>query len=184
MEKDDEYGLTKPEHSQAYVESQHRNGVALREELRRRVSDGIFVSPAQKYDETTAVNFMIDVITWFEDHPTEISTVKYYLDPKTNKAVSPAKSTWHYLRKRFATFNQLNELLQQLCADRIMKKSLTGEWKENMGKFLLVNNYGMKDRTETDVNLTTKLVKFNFGNEELKEKENEDEFDELDDDQV
>jgi hypothetical protein len=71
--------------------------------------------------------------------------------------------------------------IKPLMETRLLKRALLGTYKENITKFILINNFGWKDKTESDLTVTTKPIVFKFGNPELNNKEENEENDEYND---
>ena len=153
-----------------------RNGQDLRdaknkETIAAKIAAGTFVSGNLKYTEERLINFLDGMFQWITSHPTVCFMEEYYLAEDTDKSIpfGSLKKTYG----RHETCDEIREAIKKVLEIRLAKAALNGTHKENFTKFLLMNNFGYKEKTEQDITLSTKEVKFKFGNKELQQPEKE-----------
>lgn len=140
--------------------------------MRAKIAAGNFVNGNQKFTEEIVYKFLDNIFGWLQEHPESVFLEEYYLDPETDKTV-PFGSLRN-LYNKWESCEEVRTAIKKILEIRLVKAALTGKYKENMTKFLLINNYDYKDKTEQDIVLSTKEIKFKFGNPELNEPKTED----------
>jgi len=141
--------------------------------IQKKIAAGIFVSGNLKYTEEVIINFLDGMFQWFLTNPDKIFMEEYYMDPGTDKSIP-----YGSLKKTYGRHESCDEIraaIKKVLEIRLAKAALSGVYKENFTKFLFINNFGYKEKVEQDVILSSKEVKFDFGNPELKQLEEGDE---------
>lgn len=137
--------------------------------IQKKIAAGTFVSGNLKYTEEKLINFLDNMFQWFLNNPDKIFMEEYYMDPETDKSIP-----YGSLKKTYGRHESCDEIraaIKKVLEIRLARAALTGKFKENFTKFLLINNFGYKEKVEQDVILSSKEVKFDFGNPELKQLE-------------
>lgn len=156
-------------------EWQDKLNKANSEIAKAKIAAGTFVSGALKYDELTINNFYETIINWFIENPDAIFLQEYFFDENTPKTIPYGSLKMTY--GRHESSDDLHDALKSMLEVRIFKAGWSKTKDANLTKFALMHNYNWKEKTEQDVTVSTKEVKFDFPNPELrlpeKEEENE-----------
>jgi len=132
---------------------------------RAKIAAGDFVSGYLKYDEQCIYNFLDTIFKYVLDNEDVIYLEEYYSDPNTEKTIpwGSLKATYG----RHSSCDEIREAIKKILEIRLVKSALHNKTNANFTRFILQNNYGWKEKTEQDITLSTKEVKFAFGNPEL-----------------
>lgn len=119
-----------------------------------------------KYSEEVVYEFLCEVYAWITVNEDALFLRDYYLDPNTDKAIPYGSLKRTY--GKYESCDELREEIKYICFRRLYQNGLTRKYDSYMTKFGLINNYGWKsERSEQDVTLSTKEVRFKFDNPEL-----------------
>lgn len=134
-----------------------------------------------KYTNERCIEELERALQWFIEHEEAVLLSEYCSSPD-------ATVTWsqfQYMtdpRKSKEAADIYKNKIRKITEARIAKRALIGTYKEGMAKFILVNQYGWKDKVESDITVSAKPIQFKFGNPELNKDEVEDtEYEDLTD---
>ena len=137
-----------------------------KEAIAAKIAAGTFVSNNLKYTEEILIGFLDGMFQWFLVNTGACFIEEYYFDPATDKSVPYGSLKKTYGRHQ--TCDEIRDAIKKVLEIRLAKAALTGAYKENFAKFLLTNNFGYtSEKTQQDITLSTKEVRFKFDNPEL-----------------
>lgn len=138
-----------------------------------KVNANDFVSGSLKYPKETLIKQYELMIEWYKANEDMIFLTEYYHDSQTVKLVplGSLKKSAH----RHPEVDEMKAALTSILEVRIFKMGWSRVKDSGLTKFLLSNNFGWKEKSESEVTVTNKEILFNFGNTELNEKETIDE---------
>jgi hypothetical protein len=117
---------------------------------------------AEKWTEEAALKFGIDLLAWMQAEDENIFFDDFiYLQDHTGKyageiyAELPA-----YLAKKFSSFLNILNICRQIEKTKLKKFSAFDKLNASIAKFLLSAEYGLSDKTQTDI--TTAGEKLNI----------------------
>ena len=113
---------------------------------------------------TEYVEQTIHIIDWLKENPTSVSIIDYYLD-ETTTVIIPFdyyKKNPHLKLNTDQDVIQIKSILDEVLKNRIIKLSLTNKFNAWIAKMLLINDYGMSDKTEQEVSVVKKEIVFEF----------------------
>ena len=129
-----------------------------------------------KWTEDKYISELTRIYDFFIANKKKVFFKDYYGDPKTVKEI-PFNSLRQYYKKHESSIILYDNIVA-LLQSRLVSYTLDGTFKASgFVQFLMKNWYSddYKDKTEQKVEVTTKDIKFKFGNVEEEEEENEQE---------
>lgn len=124
-----------------------------------------------KWTEEALMTVYQSMYDWFDTHPEAVFIGEYFHAKDIEQTIS--YNTLRYTKGRFPSCDDAMEYICSLLEIRLIKAGLSGKFKEGLTKFVLANKHGWKEKTEQDIVVSTKEVKFEWGNPELIENEKE-----------
>lgn len=130
-----------------------------------KIAAGTFVSNNLKYDEQCIFKELCNILEYVIKNEGVTHFMQYYLDPLTEKKIpyGSLKATYG----RHPICDGVRSEIKAILEFRLEILALNNKTNANFTRFVLQNNYGWKERTEQDITVSTKEIKFNFGNPEL-----------------
>ena len=123
------------------------------------------------YTETLVMSFLDSLVTRLLTKPDALFIAEYYMDPNnTDRSIPYTKLV--YATNKYVTSKQIYAWIKEVIEIKLVKGALTGKYKENFTKFLLISKYGYSDADKDKDKDPNQPIVFKFGDPSLdKEKE-------------
>jgi hypothetical protein len=132
-----------------------------------------------KWYEQDYIDTLLRIKEWFINNTTAIYFKEYFIDfkrPELDKDIP-----WNTLRQQYMKYESAVELWEEIVTMqeiRIIKWTIAGHIKSPaFGQFLLRTKHDYIETTKQQVEVTSKDIRFNFGNLEDTNEKNETETD-------
>lgn len=126
-------------------------------------SEGKLRPNRKKWPKEKLFAVIDDMAAWFLRHPDRFTMVEYFSDPDTQKDVSYAQLR-NAMRYR-EDLREYHESLMEMLAARIASMALRGAIDAQFSKYYLSSRFSgwtEKTRVSADLNVTTKVVDFQW----------------------
>ncbi len=133
--------------------------------VQKRIEAGLFISGSKKYCIEDAITQYCNIIMWLQKHKD-----KYFLEQYFFECADEVLVPYQSIKRMYKNpeLDEYRDAIKKILEMRVWTLGAQNKLNSNMASFYLKNCSNWKDKSEQDITLSSKVIQFDFGNEELR----------------